>query len=147
LRVWRRGGPRRWLASGIALAWMALVPAAVSLPFVVWNAEGFVRSILFSATRAPEIHLPGFYSLDPLIGMTIPRYNGLPARLPLLLMMTLVWWAALRREAGPCLARLLPFLVSRFQLSDVHAVLRVASRVAATGGIRATGAREGEVRH
>lgn len=60
------------------------IPLLTSLPFLVWNAEGFIKSILVSATRAPETHF-GAPSLDALIGL-----EGIPAKLPLLLMIALV---------------------------------------------------------
>ena len=35
---------------------IASIPAAISLPFIFWNAEGFLKSSLFSIIRYPEAH-------------------------------------------------------------------------------------------
>jgi hypothetical protein len=84
-----------------AAGWIGLVPGLVSLPFVAWNAEAFVRSILFSATRDPDSHVSAL-SFVAKLGLT-----GLAARLPMLLLMSLVLLAAGRGEIGRYLAVLL----------------------------------------
>lgn len=86
-----------------AAGWIALVPGLLSLPFLAWNAEAFVRSILFSATRNADSHVRAF-SFDTQLGLT-----GLPARLPMLLLVALVLVAAARGEIGRYLAVLLVF--------------------------------------
>ncbi len=86
-----------------AAGWIALVPGLLSLPFLAWNAEAFVRSILFSATRNADSHVSAF-SFDTQLGLT-----GLPARLPMLLLIALVLVAAARGEIGRYLAVLLVF--------------------------------------
>ncbi|MBG7609790.1 MAG: hypothetical protein IZT55_02875, partial [Anaerolineae bacterium] len=58
------------------------IPLLVSLPFLIWNAESFIRSILISAARVSESHF-GVPSFDTLIGLT-----GIPAKLPMLILMT-----------------------------------------------------------
>ena len=73
----------------------------MSLPFLAWNAEGFARSILFSATRDADSHVPAL-SFGEQVGLT-----GLPGRLPMLLLMGLVLVAAARGEIGRYLAVLL----------------------------------------
>jgi uncharacterized membrane protein len=101
--TWRETRPpeARLRATARAAGWIALVPGLVSLPFLVWNAEAFLRSVLFSATRDPESHITA-QSLPAKIGLT-----GLPGRLPMLLLMGLVLWAAARGEVGRYLAVLL----------------------------------------
>jgi uncharacterized membrane protein len=111
LWAWRRADPRRWRDAAAALAWVAIVPLIVSLPFLLWNADAFLRSILFSATRAPDNLVPGLHSLDTLIGMTLPWFAGLLARVPMVLLMALAWVAALRREVGLYTGSLLVFLI------------------------------------
>ena len=86
-----------------AAAWIALVPGLLSLPFLAWNADAFVRSILFSATRNANSRVSAF-SFDANLGLT-----GLPARLPMLLLIALVLVAAARGEIGRYLAVLLVF--------------------------------------
>jgi uncharacterized membrane protein len=103
--IWTwRGTPersRRVRETARAAGWIALVPGLVSLPFLAWNAEGFARSILFSATRDPDSHVPAL-SFGEQVGLT-----GLPGRLPMLLLMGLVLVAAARGEIGRYLAVLL----------------------------------------
>ena len=79
------------------------MPGLLSLPFLAWNADAFVRSILFSATRNANSRVSAF-SFDANLGLT-----GLPARLPMLLLMALVLVAAARGEIGRYLAVLLVF--------------------------------------
>ena len=81
--------------------WIALVPGLASLPFLVWNAEAFVRSVLFSVTRNPDSHVSAA-SLDDKVGLV-----GLFGRLPMLALMGLVRVAAARGEIGRYLAVLL----------------------------------------
>lgn len=83
---------RRALAEAVVL--IASVAAVVSLPFLIWNAEGFVKSIVFSATRNPADHF-GAPSVDGLLG-----WIGIPAKVPMLLMMVLVYLLAWRRQVG-----------------------------------------------
>ncbi|MBI2840913.1 MAG: hypothetical protein HYX75_21555 [Acidobacteria bacterium] len=94
-----RGSPRRSgsgriqpvLAAGVLII---LIPLATSIPFLVWNAEGYVRSILFSVTRSPDDHF-GIGSLDSLLG-----WSGFPARLPMLSIMLLVYALFARGRIG-----------------------------------------------
>ncbi|MBC8505876.1 MAG: hypothetical protein ISR58_03545 [Anaerolineales bacterium] len=64
------------------------IPLIVSAPFLVWNAKGFVKSIFVSATRISESHF-GAPAIDTLLGL-----SGIPAKLPMLLMMALIFLAA-----------------------------------------------------
>ena len=75
-----------------ASALILVTPLVLSLPFVIWNAEGFVRSIMFSATRNPADHFSA-PSLDALFGI-----HGIPAKIPMLLLLALTYGlASLRR--------------------------------------------------
>lgn len=101
--VWRdtREPGERFGATARAAVWIALVPGLVSLPFLIWNAEAFARSVLFSATRNPDSHVPAL-SIDTQLGLT-----GLAGRLPMLLVMGLVCVATARNEVGRYLGVLL----------------------------------------
>jgi hypothetical protein len=65
------------------------IPLMVSVPFMIWNAEGFITSIMISATRKAESHF-GVPSIDILLGL-----SGIPAKIPMLGLMIvtfiLVW--------------------------------------------------------
>jgi uncharacterized membrane protein len=92
--VWRdsKGSLRRVLSAAAALA---AIPLLLSLPFLIWNAEGYLKSICFSATRYPLVY-SGANSVDILLGL-----QGPAARLPMLALMGLVYLAAWRRRVGP----------------------------------------------
>ncbi len=91
--AWQTAGQRR--ARGVlrSLAWIALIPILVSVPFIVWGPEAFLRSILFSATRLPAGQLNA-QSLDAMLGLV-----GLPAKVPMLALMALVYALAFFRRA------------------------------------------------
>jgi uncharacterized membrane protein len=98
--TWRRASDpgARLRETARAAGWIVLVPGLLSLPFLAWNAEAFVRSILFSATRDADSHVRAL-SFDTQLGLT-----GLAARLPMLLLIALVLVAAARGEIGRYLA-------------------------------------------
>lgn len=73
---------------------MASIPFITSLPFLIWNAEGYIRSILFSATRVSENQF-GAPSLDHWLGLV-----GIPAKLPLLAFLSIVYLLAWQRRIG-----------------------------------------------
>jgi len=90
--VFRAGGSD-WLKQvAKAVALIASVPLVSALPFLVWNARGFVKSVLFSATRVGSSL--GGISLDAVMG-----WDGLPARIVMLALMLLVYLLA--SKGGP----------------------------------------------
>jgi len=70
----------RLLRSLNAMLLIASIPLITSLPFLFWNAPGFINSILFSVTRLAENHFSA-----PSLG-EIVNWSGLVARLPMLLL-------------------------------------------------------------
>jgi uncharacterized membrane protein len=83
----------------IAFAVIASIPLLTSLPFILWNSEGFFKSILFSATRNPGSHFNA-PSLDVYIGKFIPDFIGIKAKIPMLFLMILIYLSTLRRQLG-----------------------------------------------
>jgi len=77
-----------------ALGWIMLVPIVVSVPFLLWDPAGFVKSMMFSATRNASSHV-GVSTFSQVIGWT-----GLVGRVPMLVMMALLYWVAHRRYLG-----------------------------------------------
>lgn len=73
---------------------IASVPFISSLPFLIWNAEGIIKSVAFSATRNPVDHFSA-PSLDGLFG-----WLGLPAKVPMLVLLLGVYGLAWRRKLG-----------------------------------------------
>ncbi len=94
--TWQRsaGDPRGTRRRAVAQAalWIALIPAAVSLPFIWWDADAFTRSILSSVTRPAGGHV-SVSALGSLLGL-----EGSVARIPLLLLLTLVVLVVAHRE-------------------------------------------------
>jgi hypothetical protein len=106
----RNGAGKRLILAGAVIF---SVPLASSLPLLVWNAEGFCKSILFSVTR-DAIDQFGAQSLDALL-----RLDGGAGRLPLCLLMGLVYWGAMRGQLGRFTSVLLVMAV----FVDFNAVL------------------------
>jgi len=101
---------RSVLAAGLTIA---SIPVLASLPFLILSFEGFVKSLLISLTRYPETQL-GVLSLDAFMG-----WVGLPAKIPMLIMILLTYWAAWKGKLKPFTAGLLVMLV----FVDFHSVL------------------------
>jgi uncharacterized membrane protein len=95
-----RGRRTAWSAAAIAAA-----PLLVSLPFIVWNAEGFFKSVWFSMTRLPANEV----NVADLAWLT--GWTGLAARLPMLALLVLLYVLVCRRQIGRHLAVLLTFAV------------------------------------
>jgi hypothetical protein len=79
---------RQLLLSGAAIA---TIPLLTSIPFLFRNPNGFIMSILFSLTRNPFQFIPPALSLDMFLGL-----SGIPARIPMIGMMLMVYAAAWR---------------------------------------------------
>jgi len=111
--VWRAAETGRWKALALAGLLIVSVPLVSGLPFLFWNAEGFVKSILFSATRygSNQFEIP---SLDQIM-----NWQGISARLVMLVLMSAVYFAALRGYGKKYFAALL--IMSVFL--DYNAVL------------------------
>lgn len=111
--VWRTAETGRWKALALAGLLIVSVPLVSGLPFLFWNAEGFVKSILFSATRygSNQFEIP---SLDQIMG-----WQGISARLVMLALMAAVYFAAFRGYGKKYFAALL--IMSIFL--DYNAVL------------------------
>lgn len=84
---------------------IAIVPLLLSFPFLIWNLEGFIKSVLISATRISESHF-GVPSLDMLIGL-----SGIPAKLPMLGMMLIVFILAWKQRINYFVSALFVMIV------------------------------------
>ena len=88
--VWQSSKKHVVKKTFIAGVLIVSVPLIVSLPFIFWNAEGFFKSIIFSATRFAERSV-GPPSVDVVIELA-----GIPARLPMLFFMSLIYLANIK---------------------------------------------------
>jgi hypothetical protein len=114
LWIWRSAVEKdRWKELVFAGLLIISVPLLSGLPFLFWNAEGFVKSILFSATRyaSNQFEIP---SVDQIMG-----WEGLPARLVMLALMAAVYFAVARGYGRKYFA---PLLIMSIFL-DYNAVL------------------------
>lgn len=80
------------------------VPLLTSIPFLIWNAEGFFKSVLFSATRLGDLHIDGAPSIDNLLSQDYPWIIGLRAKLFMLFLMGLFYLSFLIERVGIFLA-------------------------------------------
>jgi uncharacterized membrane protein len=92
--VWQQTAKDRLKTTLLAGLVIASVPVISGLPFLIWNARGFIKSVLFSATRSPSTGL-GVPSMDALAG-----WDGLAARFVMLALMGLVYLFVLRGHGG-----------------------------------------------
>lgn len=92
--IWEYQQSRSIKKTIIAGLWIVAIPLFFSIPFLFWNAEGFVRSIAFSGTRASLNHF-GADSIDVIFNL-----SGLPARIPFLLMLCGAYYSAWQSTTG-----------------------------------------------
>ncbi|MCG9886035.1 MAG: hypothetical protein MH825_10765 [Cyanobacteria bacterium] len=74
------------------------IPMLTSLPFLIWNAEGFFKSIVFSATRLPSLHIQGAPSIDMILSTRLTWLTGVIAKLPMVLLMTMTYLSFMKEE-------------------------------------------------
>lgn len=74
---------------------IAAIPIACATPFLLWDAMGFIKSILFSVTRLPDAHMPGMIGIDNVLG-----WSGVAGRIPMLLALACIFYAATKKRLG-----------------------------------------------
>jgi uncharacterized membrane protein len=94
LWVWQRSDQDRIERVLSATAMIFSIPFVTSLPFLLWNAESFIKSIAFSMTRNPDTHF-GARSVGEWMGLT-----GIPDRLPMLGLLLMVYAGMFQRRLG-----------------------------------------------
>jgi hypothetical protein len=104
--AWQSAEQHRLRQAMLAGIWIALLPALISLPFIVWNAESFRASMVYSLTREAENHFK-VASLDELLTVMYPWFTGFLARLPMIGLMLLIYLGAMRRQVSLFFAVLL----------------------------------------
>ena len=81
--IWRETAQGKLKATLIAGALIASIPVLTSLPFLIWNPEALVISVVFDALRNPADHF-NVASFDAMIG-----WVGLLAKAPMIALMLL----------------------------------------------------------
>ncbi len=84
--VWRETLQNRLRTTFFAGLVIASVPLISALPFLVWNAKGFILSVMFSATRNASNQF-GIPSMD-----VIANLEGLTARLGMLALVAMLYY-------------------------------------------------------
>jgi uncharacterized membrane protein len=103
--IWAWTRRRRWRDVVEQGVWIALLPALLTLPFLLWDVEALLRTLLFPMTRLPA-QTVGASSLDVRLGLV-----GLPAKLPMLLLFAGVYGLAWRGLVNRWAAAFLIFAV------------------------------------
>jgi len=103
--IWRETGQNKLKHTLIASALIASIPVLTSLPFLMWNPEALVISVIFDALRNPADHFD-VASFDATIG-----WIGLLAKAPMIALMLLVFALTWQRRIGQWLASLLVMAV------------------------------------
>ncbi len=103
-RTWRSYAKSTFVSSAAMLA----IPIILSIPFLLWNAKGYILSIAFSATRYANNHFQA-NSIDQELG-----WRGLAARLPLLLALSAAYWLYMQKRLNRDSAALLVMSVFIF---------------------------------
>jgi hypothetical protein len=80
---------------------LCFLPLLYVGPFLLWDASGFIKSVLLSATRNAESHF-GIPSIDALLGM-----SSVAAKIPMLSLMALTYLLAWKRKIHHFVAALM----------------------------------------
>jgi len=92
--IWEYQQTRSWKSTLMAGVWIAIVPLLTSLPFLFWNAEGFIKSVAFSATRTALNHF-GADSIDVIFNV-----SGLMARIPFFIILFGAYFVSWQKSVG-----------------------------------------------
>jgi hypothetical protein len=103
--IWEYQQSRSFKNVVMAGAWIASVPLITSIPFLVWNAEGFIKSIAFSTTRDASA-LRNWESIDMVVDL-----KGFFARIPILVMLMGTYWASWQKAIGRYAAAMLVMVI------------------------------------
>jgi uncharacterized membrane protein len=82
----------RWRRTAATAVWIGLIPVAVSLPFLWWDAPAFVQSMV-----SPVIRPAGGYAHVSAVGSLLGLRGGV-ARVPLLVVACLILFVAASRQ-------------------------------------------------
>ncbi|MBW4662061.1 MAG: hypothetical protein KME15_25670 [Drouetiella hepatica Uher 2000/2452] len=89
--MWRSAEQDRAKTVLLAAAVIISIPLITSLPFLVWNAESFIKSILFSAVREGDDSFGSPSLFKDTVGLRL---------LPMLILTTLICVGVIRRQVG-----------------------------------------------
>lgn len=99
--IWKNGVKNQHIKEVVVGFCMILsIPVLTSLPFIIWNAEGFFKSILFSATRLGGSHIEFASSVDVVLSQNFTWVVGLKAKLLMLCLMGMVYLSFLKEKVS-----------------------------------------------
>ena len=87
------------------------IPFLTSLPFIIINAEGFFKSILFSATRLASSHIKSAPSVDVVLSDKFTWIIGLRAKLLMLFLMGMVYLSFLKEKSSIFLSSTITMMI------------------------------------
>lgn len=99
--AWQEAKQDKLKNTVIAGALIVSIPLITSLPFLIWNPEALIVSVIFDALRNPADHFD-VASFDATIG-----WVGLLAKAPMIALMVFVFVLAQQRYIGKWLASML----------------------------------------
>lgn len=88
--IWQLSDRYKLRQTLTALLIIVSIPVITSIPFLLWHSEGYIKSILFSATRESSTHF-GVQSLDALIDNEFTEFVGIRAKIPMLFLIFLIY--------------------------------------------------------
>jgi hypothetical protein len=103
--IWQSQDSRSWRKITSLTFLLVCVPLVFIMPFLLWDASGFVKSVLISATRNAESHF-GIPSIDVLLLM-----SGLPAKIPMLALMGTTYLLTWNRRINHYVASFFTMLI------------------------------------
>ena len=99
--LWKNGAKNRRTKELVLGFFIILsIPLLTSLPFLIWNAEGFFKSILFSATRLESSHIKAAASVDVVFSQKFTWIVGLKAKLLMLFLMGMLYLSFLKEKVN-----------------------------------------------
>jgi uncharacterized membrane protein len=110
--LWKNGAKNRRvkeLVFGFLIIFS--IPFFTSLPFLIWNAEGFFKSILFSAARLDNSHIKIAPSVDVVFSQQFPWIVGLKAKLLMLFLMLMVYLSFLKEKTSMVIASTITMMI------------------------------------
>ncbi len=87
------------------------IPFLTSLPFIIINAEGYFKSILFSATRLADSHIINAPSIDVILSNKFTWIIGLRAKLLMLFLMGMVYLSFLKEKSSIFLSSTITMMI------------------------------------
>ncbi|MEB3342416.1 hypothetical protein [Okeania sp.] len=99
--LWKNGTKKRPIKEVIlGICIILSIPFFTSLSFIIWNAEGFFKSIFFSATRLGTSHIENAPSVDVIFSQEFTWIIGFRAKLLMLFLMGMIYLSFLKEKVN-----------------------------------------------